>query len=118
MKPRTLWGCQEVAFMIAASVAPSGRFSRSRIFSALLPARAVPAFLPPLGAFLAGAAFFPDLAFLGAPWAERAATRAFLLAFGWAVAVAGAVPVSSVVNVVILRSPLLAVITAVRTSIT
>src|SRR5258706_15752167 len=61
-----LWACHEEAFMIAASVAPSGRFSMSRILAALLPSRAPPAFLPPLGAFLAGLAFFPDLLFLGA----------------------------------------------------
>src|ERR1700674_1236921 len=100
MKPRTLWACQEVAFMIAASVAPSGRFSRSRIFAALLPSRAPPAFLAPLGAFFAELAFLPGLLFLGATWAERAPARAFLLPLGWAVAVAVAAPVSSVVSVV------------------
>src|SRR5258708_36579285 len=102
MKPRTLWACQSVAFMIAASVAPSGLFSRSRIVCALLPSRASPAFLAALGVFLAVLAFFPDLPFFGATWAERGATRAFLAAFGCApVAVAVAAPVSSVVSVVI-----------------
>src|ERR1700674_2005790 len=94
--PRTLWGCKEVAFMIVARVAPSGRFSRSRIFCALLPSRAVPAFLPPLGAFLAALALFPGLPFLGATCARRGPTRAFLVAFGCApVAVAWAVAGSS-----------------------
>src|SRR5258705_8614102 len=97
--------CQDVDFTIAARVTPSGRLSRSRIFCALLPSRAPPAFLPPLGAFLAGLAFFPDLLFLGATRAERAATRAFLAPFGCApVAAAVAVPVSSVVSVVIVIS--------------
>jgi hypothetical protein len=63
MKPRTLWACQAVAFMIAASVAPSGRFNRSRTFAALLASRALPALLPPLGAFLAA---------LASSWAQRA----------------------------------------------
>jgi hypothetical protein len=55
-----------VAFMIAASVAPSGRFSRPRILAALLPSRAAPAFLAALGAFFGGLAFLADLAFFGA----------------------------------------------------
>jgi len=80
--PRTLWACQSVAFMIAASVAPSGRFSRSRILAALLPSRAAPAFLAPLGGFFAGLAFLAALAFLGATSARCRATRAFLVAFG------------------------------------
>jgi hypothetical protein len=59
-----------------------------------------------LDAFFAELAFLADLAFFAAPWAERAATRAFLAAFGCApVAVAVAAPVSSVINVVILLSP-------------
>ena len=53
-----------------------------------------------LCAFFAGLAFFPDLPFLGATWAERAPARAFLVAFGSGVAVAVAAPVSSVVSVV------------------
>lgn len=101
-KPRTECACQSVAFMIAASVAPSGRFSRSRILAALLPSRAIPAFLPLLGAFFAALAFLPDLPFLGAAWAERAPALAFLLALGCAVAVAA--PVSSLVSVVIVIS--------------
>src|SRR5258708_19120167 len=101
MNPRTECGCQLVASMISFRVAPPERFIRLRIVSVLLPSRAAPAFLPPLGAFFGGLAFFPDLPFFGATWAERAPARAFLLAFAWAVAVAVAAPVSSVVSGVI-----------------
>src|SRR5712691_103554 len=110
--PRTLWACQSVAFIRPLSVAPSGRFSRSRILAALLPSRAAPAFLWPLGAFFCGVAFFPALPFLGATCARRAPTRAFLVPFGFAV-VAGVVPVSSVIDVIWIL--LFAVITAVMT---
>jgi hypothetical protein len=55
----------------------------------LLPSRAATAlfwlggsFFGPLGAFFAGLAFFPDLAFEGATWARCGATRAFLVSFG------------------------------------
>src|SRR5579864_3427030 len=70
MNPRTLWGCQSVAFMISASVAPSLRFSRSRIRSVLLPSRTAGFFWPlgVLGAFLVEVAFFPDLPFFFATW--------------------------------------------------
>ena len=64
MKPRTLWACQLVAFMISASVAPLGRFNRSMIFAALLPSRAAPAFRTALGAFLGALAFGAALAAL------------------------------------------------------
>src|SRR5216684_783869 len=97
--------------MISARVAPPGRFSRSRIWAVLLPSRAPDSFLAglaplaPLGAFFAGLAFLADLPFAGATWARRAPTRAFLVGFGCAaVAVAWAVPVSSLIDVVI-RSP-------------
>src|ERR1700674_18441 len=118
MDPRTLCACQPVAFMISASVAPPDRFSKSSTLAVLLPSRAAPAFLRPLGAFLAELPFLADLVFLGATCAPRGATRAFLVGFGCApVAVAWAVPVSSLLDVM-MCSPLLAVITAVTTSIT
>jgi len=63
----------------------------------------------PLGAFFAGLAFLAALPFFGATWAPRCATRAFFVGFGCA-PVAGAVPVSSVVDAIIVFSPL-AVIT-------
>src|SRR5713101_2383336 len=97
--PRTLWACQSVAFIRPLSVAPSGRFSRSRILAALLPSRAAPAFLPPLRAFFVGLAFLADLPFLGATCARRAATRAFLVGLGCAT-VAGLAPVSSAIDVI------------------
>jgi hypothetical protein len=40
------------------------------------------AFFAPLGAFLAGVAFFPGLAFFGATLRARFATLAFLAGFG------------------------------------
>src|SRR5580704_18781138 len=59
-KPRTLWACQSVAFMISASVAPLARAIMSRIFAPLLSARGAVAFLlsfaPALAAFLGVAA--------------------------------------------------------------
>jgi hypothetical protein len=99
--------------------ASSRRFNRSRILAPLLPPRAsgfaTLAFVRPLGAFLAGLAFFPDFALAGATGARLGATRAFLFGFGVSPAVvAGAVPVSSVVDVIISHSPL-AVITAFTT---
>ena len=86
-KPRTLCGCQPVAFMISANVAPPGRFSRSRILAVLLPSRTPSAFgfvaLGPLAAFFAGLVFLgaaalslPPLALflaLGAPFFGLAA---------------------------------------------
>src|SRR5579871_169743 len=96
-KPRTLWACQSVAFMISASVAPFARPIISRIFAPLLSARGVLAFFAVVGllAFLAaffgaaaladflalGASFFwlaPffEEAFSGATWAPCSATVA------------------------------------------
>src|SRR5437868_1471458 len=54
-----LCGFQPVALISSLAVAPFGRFSRSRIFAALLPSRTPVAFFAPLGAFLAGVALFP-----------------------------------------------------------
>jgi hypothetical protein len=92
--PRTLWGCQSVAFMISFKLAPPARFSRSRTFSVLLPWRAPVAFGPAwrfLAPFFAGVACFPDFAFDGATRGFRGATLAFVVAFGSpAVAVAWA----------------------------
>jgi len=85
-----LCGCQPVAFINSLAVAPSGRFSRSRILAALLPSRATAAFFALVGAFLAGAAFFPDLAFLGATFARRAPAVAFLV--GLAAALSAVLP--------------------------
>jgi len=105
----------------------AGRFSISRIVSVLLPSRATPfslaafparaprAFFAPLGAFLAGLAFFPDLGLDDATLRARLATWAFFAAFGWSLAaVAWAVSVSSAV--VIMFSPLTVI--TVTTSIT
>src|SRR5215472_16544677 len=58
-KPRTLWACQSVAFMISARVAPLARSISERIFAPLLSARVVVAlaasrladFLPALASF-------------------------------------------------------------------
>src|ERR1700730_14902114 len=64
-KPRTLWACQSVAFMISAWLAPLRRPISARIFAPLLSARGVlasfagaglAAFLPVLASFF-GAAF-------------------------------------------------------------
>src|SRR5580704_9725220 len=57
-------GCQLVAFSSSLAVAPSGRFSRSRIVAVLLPSRA--SFRELLGAFFFGVAFFPALLLLDA----------------------------------------------------
>src|SRR5687768_14402614 len=104
MKPRTLWACQSVAFMISVRVAPLARPIISRIFAPLLSARGALAFLAAgLSAFLTalapffgaaglvlaplavfwrlGAAFFRvapffEGAFSGAPWAPCSATLA------------------------------------------
>ena len=113
-KPRTEWGNQPVALISSLAVTPFGRLSRSRILAVLLPSRATSglaalasllgafAFVRPLGAFLAGVAFFPALVLAGATGARRGARVAFLLSFGLAPsAVAGAVSVSSGINVVI-----------------
>src|SRR5712691_10610813 len=85
MKPRTLWACHSVAFMISASVAPLARPIISRIFAPLLSARGallagavgLAAFLPAFAAFFGAAAlalarlavFWP----LGAPFFRMAA---------------------------------------------
>ena len=36
MKPRTLWACQPVAFVMDCSVAPEGRRNRTKIWSAFV----------------------------------------------------------------------------------
>jgi hypothetical protein len=77
--PRRECGCQPVALSNSLAVAPSGRFSRSRIVAVLLPSRT--SFRALLGAFFLGAAFFPALALAGALFARRAPTAAFLVAF-------------------------------------
>src|SRR5579864_1801294 len=59
-KPRTVCGCQPVAFMISASVAPLARFIIA-MTSAFLFVRSA---LGLVAAFLARAAFFGDLGFL------------------------------------------------------
>ena len=100
----------------------NGRASSRRLtdgLGALAPPRAsgfaTLAFVRPLGAFLAGLAFFPTLPWPAPTGARLGATRAFLFGFGVSPAVvAGAVPVSSVVDVIISHSPL-AVITAFTT---
>jgi hypothetical protein len=72
MNPRTLWGCQSVAFILSLSVAPPARLSRSITRSVLVPWRALAALFPPfarlalLAPFFTAVAFFPDLAFDGA----------------------------------------------------
>src|SRR5712691_1550522 len=60
MKPRTLWACQSVAFMISASVAPLARPIIARIFAPLLSARGILASFARTGlaAFLPATAFF------------------------------------------------------------
>ena len=100
-------GCQPVAFISSLAVAPSGRFSRSRILAALLPSRAPVAFFALLGAFLAGVAFFPDLAFFGATLRARLAALAFGVAFGASAAGARAISIASAVEIIAF-SPLLA----------
>jgi hypothetical protein len=72
-KPRTVCGCQPVAFMISASVAPLARFI-SAITSAFLLVRSV--FGLPVGflarfAFFAGLAFFPAWRFGFSRWLRR-----------------------------------------------
>jgi hypothetical protein len=130
--PRTLCGCQPVAFISSLDVTPPGRFSSSRIVSVLLPSRgpfSLAAFTgraafgfgvasrAALGAFLAGLAFFADLALAGATLRARYATLAFFVALGWSpVAVAWAVAAVSSAVVIILVSPLAVI--AVTTSIT
>src|SRR5262245_1192326 len=39
MNPRTLWACHPVSSIMFLSVAPPGRFSRSRTWAVLLPTR-------------------------------------------------------------------------------
>ena len=59
-KPRTLWACQAVVFMISARLAPFGRPISSRIFAPLLSAHGVLASLAWAGlvAFLVAFASF------------------------------------------------------------
>ena len=45
--PRMLCGCQPVAFMISASVAPEARLISSKIFAVLLPGRTADALSAP-----------------------------------------------------------------------
>jgi len=110
--PRTECGCQPLAFCRSMDVTPPGRFSRSRILAALLPSRAPLPFYALLGAFLAGVAFFPDLASKGATWRARLSTLAFFVGFATVFSAGWAVSVCSVVDVMI--SPFWAVITASR----
>jgi hypothetical protein len=112
IKPRTLWACQSVAFMMSFKLAPPARFSRSSTFSVLLPWRAPGsvftgwAALAPLARFFAGVVLFPDLRFEGATCGFCARVLAFLVASGFsAVCVAGADSWFSVVSVVIVNSP-------------
>jgi len=77
---------------------------------------AAAACLAPLGAFLAGLAFFPDLGFGDATFERRALTRAFLASLAAALATGCSVSVCSVIDVM-LFSPFWAVITASMTSI-
>src|SRR5881396_515890 len=78
-KPRTLWACQSVAFMISVRVAPLDRPISSRIFAPLLSGRGVlalagrglVAFLPALACFFGAVALVLPLAVfrpLGAPF--------------------------------------------------
>ena len=89
MRPASRWlSCSSFAG------APPGRFSRSRILAVLLPSRAPLAFFAPLGAFLAGLAFFPALAFSGATCARTCASGGLFGGFRLPVSVAaGAVSV-------------------------
>src|ERR1700683_2582125 len=75
-KPRTEFGCQPVAFTSSFKVTPSGRFSRSRILSVLLPPRGA------VTGFFAPAAFGAGSAFSGAALAVRLVTRAFVVGAG------------------------------------
>src|SRR6266852_4099342 len=79
MKPRTLWACHSVAFVISARVAPLARPIIARIFAPLLSARGAVAlaasrladFLSALASFFGAALAFPPLAAfwpLGAPF--------------------------------------------------
>src|SRR5215472_16964888 len=70
-KPRTLWACQSVAFMISARLAPLGRPISARIFAPLLSGRGALASLAAgLAAFLLGlASFFGVAALVLAPLA-------------------------------------------------
>src|SRR5689334_13610153 len=116
MNPRTDCGCQPVAFISSFALAPPGRFSKSRTLAVLLPSRAPAAFVAPLGAFLTGVAFFPDLPFFGATWARRAPAVAFLLAFSSSAVGARAVAVASAFEIIVFL--LMAVDYRVTTSIT
>src|SRR5450432_2577789 len=78
--------CHPVAFMSSAKVTPSGRFSRSSTFAALLPSRATLAFFAPLGAFMGALAFLADLALLGATRARFGPTLAFWVGFAFSAA--------------------------------
>lgn len=70
-KPRTLCGCQSVAFMSSARVAPLGRWIRAKILAVLLSARGAAALRAGFAAFFGVAALAVFLAFLvelGAPF--------------------------------------------------
>src|ERR1700683_3433964 len=94
--PRRECGCQLVAFSSSLAVAPSGRFSKSRIVAVLLPSRA--SFRALLGAFFLGVAFFPALPLAGATFARRAPAVAFFVGLLSVVAAAGAISVCSGVD--------------------
>src|SRR5450755_3409293 len=104
MNPRRECGCQPVALSSSVVVAPSGRFSISKIVAVLLPSRAPAAFFAPLGVFLArvaalaGGAALAGLPFLGATLPARFATLAVFAPLGWSpTAWAWAVSISSMV---------------------
>src|SRR5579872_56461 len=88
IKPRTLWACQESAFIGSASVAPFGRRRSASACAVLLPSRKPPVALAgfvalaALGAFFAGVAFFPAMPLPGATAGFCGPAVAFLLAFG------------------------------------
>src|ERR1039457_5958025 len=82
INPRTVCRCQPIFSMILARVAPPLCCSIATTCAVLVPARGVPASRPwaaflPLGACLAGVAFFPDLPRAGALWAACAPRLTF-----------------------------------------
>src|SRR5262249_38324285 len=83
IKPRTLWACQPVAFMISASVAPLLRLSSPRTVAFLLPSRAPVVFVAALRPVLAGLAGLAFAALVGLAFAACLA----LCGFGVTVAV-------------------------------
>src|ERR1039457_4517099 len=64
MKPRTLWACHSVAFMISARVDPFARPIRPRIFAPLLSGRGVVASFARAGLAAEFAAFLPAVVLL------------------------------------------------------